>query len=156
MHKFISIRQAMKIPDVKAAANKECEKLEKCQHDQSKEQERGIRRGTVRATNNSFCYADGHLSSQKFEVGTEISEIRKSRCDPWWHCQLWLFRSIYRAGFVNITKDGRKRNWCHVQDNQPMQHQHFPETKWWMLLHYGNIPRQSVRIFGYVYHDTSG
>ena len=52
VHKFTSKPQAMKIPDAKVAGDKEWEKLEI-----------------------SFCYGDGHLSSQECGVGTNISEI---------------------------------------------------------------------------------
>ena len=47
-------------------------------NDQSKKQKRGHQRGTERATNSSFCYADGHLSSQDCGVGTNISEGEKA------------------------------------------------------------------------------
>ena len=46
-------------------------------NDQRKEQKRGHQRGTERAKNSWFCYADGHLSSQECGVGIKVPEINK-------------------------------------------------------------------------------
>ena len=58
----------MKIPDVKAAVDKEWEKLRKnasLANDQSEKQKGGHPRSAEGAKNSSFCCADGHLSSQE-------------------------------------------------------------------------------------------
>ena len=58
----------MKIPDAKAAVDKEWEKLEKLparQLTKVKSKKKSYPGSTVRGKNSPFCYADGHLSSRK-------------------------------------------------------------------------------------------
>ena len=67
VHQFVPSPQAMKNLDAKAAVDKEFEKLGKLPAWQltkvkSKREDSG---STKRAKNSPFCYADGHLSSQK-------------------------------------------------------------------------------------------
>ena len=47
--------------------------------DESQKQKRGHAGGTEKKKNSSFCYADGHLSSQEIEVGTTIFKKYKGR-----------------------------------------------------------------------------
>ena len=64
---------------------KEWEKLEKWpawQMTKVKEPKRGHQRGTERAKNSSFRYADGHLSSQECGVGMEVSKVQRPGCAP--------------------------------------------------------------------------
>ena len=73
VHKFITMPQAMKITDAKAAVDKDDKDSKHCQHrkwSKVKSKRRGHPRGTERAENSPFCFADGHLSSQECEVGT--------------------------------------------------------------------------------------
>ena len=117
MHKFIPLRQAMKILDAKAAVDKKWEKIKKCQHesDQSQERKRGHQRGTERGEYSPFCYADGHMPPKKnSELEPKLKKIQWTCCTPGWQCEAWfrLLRSIYGAGFVSITKDGRKSDGC--------------------------------------------
>ena len=46
--------------------------------DESQKQKRGHAGGTEKKKNSSFCYADGHLSSQEIEVGTTIFKNTKA------------------------------------------------------------------------------
>ena len=79
VHTFIPMHQAMQTLDAKVAVDKEWEKLEKLpawQLDQVKSKKRGHSRGTKIEKNNSpLSYTDGHLSSQKCRVRTEVSKV---------------------------------------------------------------------------------
>ena len=69
--------QAVKIPDAKAAVDKEWEKLEKLpawQMTEVKQQKKGHPRSTERAKNSPCCCADGHPSSQEWGVRADISD----------------------------------------------------------------------------------
>ena len=67
--------QAMKIPDAKAAVDKEWKKLEAIPArnlDRDEEQEEGYSGSTKRQKESPLCFIDGHLSSQKFGVRGRI------------------------------------------------------------------------------------
>ena len=68
VHKSTPMPQGMKIPDAKAAVDKELEKLEKVASvaiEQDKEQNGGHPGRTQRENKSPLCFTDGHLSSQK-------------------------------------------------------------------------------------------
>ena len=67
---FIPVPEALRIPDAKAAVEKEWGKLEKIPAWQLRKSKTKVRC--------SFCVIDGCLSSQKFGVGTTISKIQSS------------------------------------------------------------------------------
>ena len=84
VRKFIPVHQEMKIPDAKAAVDKEWEKLDNLpawQMAKSKEPKGGPR-GTERAKNSPSCCAAGHLSSQECGVGTIFSAVQRPGCTP--------------------------------------------------------------------------
>ena len=58
----------------------------------------------------SFCVVNGSLSSQKFGVGTSISEIQRQGRTPRWHCERWfrIICSIYWTSIISITDDSCK------------------------------------------------
>ena len=60
----------------------------------SQEQEGGYSRSTERQKENPLCYIDGHLSSQKCGVRTNISDVQRHSRAPWRHCKrrLWSVR----------------------------------------------------------------
>ena len=81
VHKFISMPQALKIPDAKSCGGSrigDARKVASLESDPSKEQKRGHPGSSKRPNNSPFCYADGHLSSQKYGVRTEVSKITKA------------------------------------------------------------------------------
>ena len=86
VHKFIPVPQAMKIPDAKAAVDKDLEKLEKkiraWQLTKVRKQKRGDREIKERMQTSTFCVVNGRLSSQDFGVGTPIPEIQRPSCTP--------------------------------------------------------------------------
>ena len=77
VHTFIPMLPAMKIPDAKAAVDREWEKLEKLpswQMTNVKSKTEVILETRKKAKNSPFRCADGHLSSQQCEVGAEVSK----------------------------------------------------------------------------------
>ena len=95
-HKFTPMPQAMKIPDAKAAVDKE---LKKTRDDpslgfgKSQEQEEVIleaprdRKKVHFAALMDICYIDGHMSPQKYGVGTNIIEEQRQNRAPGRHCK---------------------------------------------------------------------
>ena len=79
VHKFIPMPQAMKIPDAKAAVDKEGEKLEKLPAWQMTKFRTKKVILEAQKEKSPLCSTDGHLSSQKCGVGTKISKKRPSR-----------------------------------------------------------------------------
>ena len=91
VHKFIPMRQAMKIPAAKAAVDKEWEKLEKISASdltrvRNKSQVIDEAR-TKGITVSSFCLTDGHLSFEKSRIGDKAPKIQRSSCIPRRHCE---------------------------------------------------------------------
>ena len=85
VHKFIPMRQAMKIPDAKEAVDKEWKKLETIPAwnlEKSPEQKGGYSGSTKRQKESPPCYIDGHLSSQKWRVRTQITEVQRQSRAP--------------------------------------------------------------------------
>ena len=82
---ILPVPQAMKVPDVQAAVDKEWKKLEKTpawQLDSFKSKKRDYSVSTQRQKESPLCYIDGHLSSLKWRVGTNISEVLRSSRTP--------------------------------------------------------------------------
>ena len=78
VHTFIQMSEAMKIPDAKAAVDKEWEKLEKLPAwhlNKVKSKEGGYSGSRKRQKESPICHIDEHLSSQKCRVRTIISEV---------------------------------------------------------------------------------
>ena len=80
VHKFIPMPQAMKIPDAKAAVDKEWKKLEtipawnlgkKCQ-----EQKGGYSGNTKRQQESPLCHIGGHMSPQECGVGAKSADVK--------------------------------------------------------------------------------
>ena len=94
----------------------------------------------------------------------KFDKIYKSCCTPRWRCErrFWLSCSIYRAGFVSVTNDGRKSTGCHSRATRMCRTSSrcsfsvHPGQKWRMFQHCWMFPGHNVHIFGYVYHDTNG
>ena len=77
VHKFNPVPQAMKIPDVRAAVDKEWKKLETIparQSDKVKSKNTVILEAQ-RDRESALCCNDGHLSPQKRGVGTQVTEV---------------------------------------------------------------------------------
>ena len=109
--------QTMKIPDAKAAVDKEWEKLEQLpawQMTNVKSKIEVIKKAqkeqrTVHSATPMDIY---HLNNAELEPKCQKYKGRVMlRGDT--ERRFWHFCSINRAGFVNITNDGRKSNGCH-------------------------------------------
>ena len=77
VHKFIPMPQAMKIPDAKAAADKEWQKTRdnsSMEFEKSQEQKGGYSGSTKRQHESPLCFIDGHVPPQKRGVRTQIAE----------------------------------------------------------------------------------
>ena len=102
VHKFIPMPQAMKIPDAKAAVEKEQENSRNTSMaaDECQKQKRGDRRSKEWGP---FCVIDGSLSSQEFGVRASIRA-------PKWYCERWfrIICSIHWTRIISIIDDGRK------------------------------------------------
>ena len=84
VHKFIPMPQAMKIPDAKAAVDKEWEKWSYFRRhnssigcEKSQEQKGGHKRGTEKQQQSSLCFTDGLMSSKELGVGATIPEVQR-------------------------------------------------------------------------------
>ena len=75
VHKPVPILQAMKIPDAKAAVDKEWDKFEKLQAWKSRAKKKGIGKATKRRKDSSFCYADEPMPTQELGVGAKVPNI---------------------------------------------------------------------------------
>ena len=85
VHKFILVPQAMKIPEEKAAVDKEWEKLEKIpawQLTKVRNKNDVTAEKKEQRPYLSFCVFNRSLSSQEFGVGTTISKIQRSSRTP--------------------------------------------------------------------------
>ena len=94
--------QAMKIPEAKAALNKEWEELEKIPAwnlEKMKSKKDVFSGSTKRERESPLCCIDGHLSSQKCGVRTKISEKkeRSSRTSRW-YCKRRLWSRCTEQG----------------------------------------------------------
>ena len=83
VHEFMPMPKAMKIPDAKAAMDKQMEEArnEAWQLDKVKSKKGGYS-GNTKEKESPFCYIDGHMSSQKCGVRTNNSEVQGSRRAP--------------------------------------------------------------------------
>ena len=93
-HKFIPVPQAMKIPDAKAAVDKEWKSSRQFQHGnlmKSQEEEGGYSGSTKRQKESPLCCTDGHVSPQKCRVGTQMTEVLRQSRARGRHCErrLW-------------------------------------------------------------------
>ena len=82
VHRFIPMPQAMKIPDAKAAVDKEWEKAwdnSSMEHEKSREQKGCHKRGTEKQQQSSLCFTDGLMSCKEIRVGAIPEVQRKSR-----------------------------------------------------------------------------
>ena len=119
--KFIPMPQAMKIPDAKAAVDKEWKKLETIpawNMEKVKKQEGGHCRSTKRQNRKStLLNCDGHMPPKKRWGRTKITEAYWPSRTPWWHCErrLWSLRSFYWTGLVCVSNDCRKSNGCYCE-----------------------------------------
>ena len=162
MHEFIPMPQALKIPDAKAAVEKECEKLEKntgMTADESEKQKWGDRWSKEKGQNRTLlCVVNGRLPSHEIGVGVTVSELQRSNCTPRWHCERW-FRvvcSIHWARIIGVTNDGCKSDRCHFKTTRQTQYLLTPRSKWKMHHHCSKFRSQNVQTFGYVYQNTNG
>ena len=83
VHKFIPMPQVMKIPDAKAAVDKEWKKFETTpawQLDKVKSKKKVIQehKKNKKKVHLEICFIDGHLSSKECGVGTTVPEVRGS------------------------------------------------------------------------------
>ena len=114
VHKFISMLQAMKIADAKAAVDKELEKLEKLpawQMTKVKSKAEVIKEAQKEQIIVHFCYADGHLSSQEIGVRTEASKKQRELCCWVTQSETILALMLCRTLVFLRTRNVRKMVW---------------------------------------------
>ena len=112
VHKFIPIPTAMKIPDAKAAVEKEWKKLETIpawQLDTVMSKRRLFWKHTE-TKRKSILLHWWTTSPQKRGVRTQIKEVRRQCRAPGGHCKrrLWTLRSIHWTRLVCVSDDGSK------------------------------------------------
>ena len=86
VHKFSPMLQAMRIPDAKAAVEKEWEKLEKIlawQLTKVRNKNEVIDEARNEGRNSSFCRTDGHLSFEECRIGGKSTKntMAESYCE---------------------------------------------------------------------------
>ena len=98
VHKFIPMPQAVKIPDAKAAVDKEWKKLETIPawNLESQEQKGENSGSTKRQEESPLCFIDGHVSPQQCGVRTKITVVQRQSRAPGGHCKrrLWSLCSF--------------------------------------------------------------
>ena len=132
--------------------------------DESQKQKWGDRWSKEWCQKHTLCIVDGSLSSQKFGVGTTVSEIQRSSRTPRWHCE-GCFRivcCICWAGIISITNDDSKSHGCHIKTTRMRK----TSCRRSIRLHPGQngrctivikkIPSQNVQTLGFVYQSTNG
>ena len=130
--KFIPMLQAMKIPDAKAAVDKEWEKLEKLpawHMAKVNSQKEVILESQKEQRTVHFATLMDNCHLKKCGVGHKRSEIQRLGCAPRWRCErrFRLTRCSHRTGSVCVSSDGRKMWWMSsqghrtAQDRQPTQ-----------------------------------
>ena len=120
VHTCIPVPQARKIPDAKAAVEKEWEELAKILAWQlpkvRNKNEVGDRWSKEWGQNCTRCVVNGSLSFQKFGAGATVSKIQRSSRTPRWDIvkdDSGLF-SIYRTRIISITNDCSISNERHI------------------------------------------
>ena len=132
--------QAIKIPDAKAAVDKEWEKLEKLlawQSKQSEEQKGGHSGSTKRENESPLCHIDGHLSSQQSWVWTKVTKVHRTSRAQRRHWKTTRDLMRYSQNKVHLRLKWRPWKWyvllegyLIVQDKQPMQYLLTPKKNW--------------------------
>ena len=89
VRKFFPMPQAMKIPDAKAAVDKEWEKVQSIKE--------VIMEAQRDKKESPLCCTDGRLSPQKCGVGAKITAVQRQSRAPARHCKrrLWILCSFY-------------------------------------------------------------
>ena len=111
----------LKIPDAKAAVEKEWWKLKKIpawQLTKVRNKKEVIDEARNKGRKVHFAsLKDGSLSSQEFGVGASISKITRSSCTPRWHCErwFWISCSIHWTRIISITNDSSESHGHHIQ-----------------------------------------
>ena len=122
VHKFIPMPQAMKIPNAKAAVEKEWQKA----RDNSiiwlkkiPKQGGGNSWSTKRQHESPLCYTDDPMSPEECGVRTEITEVQRLSRALGRHCKrrLWIPRSLYRTRLV-YRRWLLQKSWMLLQDYQ--------------------------------------
>ena len=118
VHKFIPMPQVMKIPDAKAAADKECKKLETIQHGiwkKSKVKRRLL--STHEETKKvQFAMMDRcHLKNAELEPQLHKYKGRVVLGGDVVKRRLWSLCSFYRTGLVCVPDDCRKISGCYCK-----------------------------------------
>ena len=83
VHKFIPMPQVMKIPDAKAAADKECKKLETIEHGiwkKSIAKKGGYSGSTKREKECPLCHIDGHVTSRMRRWNHNYTSTKAESC----------------------------------------------------------------------------
>ena len=101
VHQFILMPQAMKIPDAKAAVDKEWKMLDTIpawNFEKKVKSKKGVYPGgTNRQQESPLCHIDGHMSPQECGVGNKLTEEQRQSRAPGGHCKgrLWSLRSVH-------------------------------------------------------------
>ena len=110
----------MKIPDAKAAVDKEWEKLEKISAwnlTKVRSKKEVIEEARNKGAKVHFCLTDGHLSFVKCWIGGKAPKIQGLSCTPRWYCErrFWFVCSTCCTRIISFTDDGSKSLGYHIQ-----------------------------------------
>ena len=86
VHKFIPMPQALRIPNAKAAVDKEWKQLETIpawQLEKVKSKKKVTLQSTKGQKESPLCYIDSHMSPQKRGVRTQSTKIQRQSRAPW-------------------------------------------------------------------------
>ena len=166
VHQFIPMPKAMKIPDAKAAVEKEWATIEKIPAWQltkvrNKNEVIVEARNEGRKVHFASLMDICHLKNAELE--TKHQKIQRSSCTPRRHCErwFWILCSIYRTRIISITNDSSKSHGYHIQTARLLR----TSSRRSIGLYSSNngrcsqiekIPNRNVQTFGFVYHDTNG
>ena len=90
VHKFIPTPQAVKLPDAKAAVDKEWKKLETIppwKMEKVKSKNEVILEARRDKKESPLCYIDGHMSPQERGVRTKITKVQRQSRASRRHCE---------------------------------------------------------------------
>ena len=123
VHEFIPVPQAMKIPDAKAAVDKEWKKLETIPAwDVRKIKSKKEVIKEAQKNNNKIHFASlmdlYHLKNSELEP--QFQKYKRKGCASrrHWERRLWSPCSVYWTGLIGIANVGRKSNGCYCSSTR--------------------------------------
>ena len=118
--KFIPMPQAMKIPEAKAASDKDWEKMEKISAwklTKVRSKKEVIDEARTKGAKVHFASLMDICHLKIAELEAKLPKLQRSSSTPRWYCKrrFWVLRSIHWTRFISITNDSSKSHVYYLQ-----------------------------------------